>query len=216
MPPKKPEAPKKNRLNEVLFILFGFYFLWLVYVRIQAYVRAGGWELADSLWGRTVAFFVHYVIPGFELLGVVTVILAVSGIVYSLTKLRAIAAEERAIYSQENVEATTVVVPDKNEKWERVIAHINSANSADWKLAIIEADIMLEDLLRAAGYHGDSIGDMLKAVEKSDFLTIEAAWEAHKVRNQVAHQGGDFNLNERDAKRVISLFESVFKEFKII
>ena len=75
---------------------------------------------------------------------------------------------------------------------------------------------MLDELLRAQGYHGDSVGEMLKGVEKSDMLTLDNAWDAHKVRNQIAHAGSDYLLNERDAKRIITLFESVFKEFKII
>ena len=71
---------------------------------------------------------------------------------------------------------------------------------------------MLEELLRTLGYVGESVGEMLKSVEKSEFLTIEDAWEAHKIRNAVAHSGGDFQLNERETKRVVTLFESVFKE----
>ena len=64
--------------------------------------------------------------------------------------------------------------------------------------------------------HGDTIGDKLKAVEKSDFLTIDNAWEAHKARNQIAHDGADFQLNQREAMRIISLYESVFREFQMI
>jgi len=37
------------------------------------------------------------------------------------------------------------------------------------------------------------MGDKLKAVEKSDFNSIELAWEAHKARNMIAHEGSDFH-----------------------
>lgn len=216
MPPKK-EAPKKNHFAEVLLILFGLYFLWMIFNRFQAYLRYIGSGSVNSIWGRVIGFFIRHVVPVVEFLGVVVVVLAVCGIVYSLSKLKKIVAEEKAIYSPEAVSSDVLdKMPEKNAKWERVISHINSTNIADWKLAILEADIMLDDLLTAAGYRGESLGEMLKSVEKSDFTTIEAAWEAHKIRNQIAHQGGDFNLNEREAKRVIALYESVFKEFKII
>ena len=80
----------------------------------------------------------------------------------------------------------------------------------------MEADIMLADILTKMGYQGDSIGEQLKGVEPSDFLTLNDAWEAHKVRNQIAHQGSDFQLNERDAKRIIGLYKKVFSEFYYI
>lgn len=103
-----------------------------------------------------------------------------------------------------------------NPKWERVLKHINSENSSDWKLAILEADIILDEMLDKMGYHGDTMGEKLKQVEPSDFLTLNSAWEAHKIRNQIAHEGADFALSRREADRVIALFKEVFEEFKFI
>ncbi len=106
--------------------------------------------------------------------------------------------------------------PIVNERWESVVKHINSENPNDWKLAILECDIMLGDLLEKIGYHQDSIGEKLKAVEPSDFTNIESAWEAHKIRNAIAHEGTEFAINNREAKRVIGLYEVVFREFEFI
>lgn len=103
-----------------------------------------------------------------------------------------------------------------NKKWERVVAHIESPNESDWKLAILEADIMLDELLDASGYKGETMGEKLKQVDKSDFNTIDLAWEAHKVRNMIAHEGSEFALSEREARRIVGLYEKVFKEFRYI
>lgn len=103
-----------------------------------------------------------------------------------------------------------------NEKWQRVIVHINSENPSDWKLAILECDIMLSEILEKLGYMQESIGEKLKAVEASDMTNIESAWEAHKIRNTIAHEGSEFLINEREAKRVIGLYELVFREFDFI
>ncbi len=104
----------------------------------------------------------------------------------------------------------------ENPKWKLVQEHVNSLDANKWKLAILEADIILNELLDTLNLPGQSIGDKLKAVETSDFTSIEEAWEAHKIRNAIAHQGSDFLLNEREVKRVIGLYEKVFKEFEII
>lgn len=103
-----------------------------------------------------------------------------------------------------------------NQKWHDVIIHINSENPNDWKLAILECDIILGEMLEKMGYMQNSIGEKLKAVEPSDFTNIESAWEAHKIRNSIAHEGSDFAINEREAKRVIGLYEVVFREFDFI
>jgi len=102
-----------------------------------------------------------------------------------------------------------------NKDWDRVMMHVESYNESEWRLAVIEADIMLSELLNTMDLQGDSIGEKLKGVEKSDFTTLDLAWEAHKVRNQIAHDPA-FVLTQREAKRVVGLFEAVFKEFSFI
>ncbi len=104
----------------------------------------------------------------------------------------------------------------ENPKWKLVLEHINSDDPNKWKLAIIEADIMLNELLDTLNLPGDSVGEKLKSVEMADFKSIDEAWEAHKIRNAIAHGGSEFLLNEREAKRVIGLYEQVFDEFELI
>lgn len=106
--------------------------------------------------------------------------------------------------------------PKENERWAHVKALLASAATSDWRQAIIEADIMLEEMLRAIGYDGVTIGDMLKNVDPADFVTLDKAWEAHKVRNQIAHRGMDFRVDRGDAERVIKLYEDVFREFNYL
>ena len=110
----------------------------------------------------------------------------------------------------------TIVESEVNPKWEIVMGHVNSADPHRWKFAILEADIMLDELLDKLNLPGDNIGEKLKAVEPSDFFTIEDAWEAHKIRNAIAHEGSEFLINQREALRVVGLYGKVFKEFKII
>ncbi|MEI6528558.1 MAG: hypothetical protein WCO10_02705 [bacterium] len=114
--------------------------------------------------------------------------------------------------SSKILKATPII----NERWQNVLLHLKSENPNDWKLAILEADVMLGDMMEKQGYMQDSIGEKLKAVEQSDFTSIEAAWEAHKIRNAIAHQGAEFMINKREVERVIGLYEAVFREFNWI
>jgi len=104
----------------------------------------------------------------------------------------------------------------KNDRWDKILQYINSHNESDWRLAILEADNMLDDLTKKLGYQGENLGERLKSVDISVFSTIDYAWEAHKVRNKIAHEGAGYILNHYEAKRVIVLFERVFKDFNFI
>jgi hypothetical protein len=145
----------------------------------------------------------------------VLTLLLLTFIVYVKLRLRQLSKEEKKLFNRE-VSEVIPVEKTLNEKWVKVQNHINSPNPNDWRMAIVEADIMLGEVLEKAGYHGDSIGDQLKSIERSDMLTLDSAWEAHKVRNLIAHEGSNYQLNERDARRTIDLYEKVFREFYYI
>jgi hypothetical protein len=115
----------------------------------------------------------------------------------------------------ERGEAADVSGP-KNERWERVERLMTSTSSSDWRQAVIEADIILDEMLTRMGYEGSSIGDRLKQIEQSDFVTLNKAWEAHKVRNHLAHRGGDYVFPKNEADRVIGMYRQVFSEFYYI
>jgi len=212
MPPRKPEAPKVDVFVEVVVILLIIFFLGLVYIRLQAYLEYTG---GSSLWGAIIAFL-QSIYPFLVGLSIVATLLAIFGIFYNVKQIKKINIEENKIYNPKPELATAVSTAPKNPRWEKIVAQSNSANPSDWAQAIIDADSMLADLLVAQNYHGDGVGEMLKAVDKTDFLTLDAAWDAHKVRNQIAHPTPDFDLTARETQRVIALFASVFREFEII
>jgi hypothetical protein len=212
---KKPEG--RNIQTELIYLLAGLFLLSIIITRLEDALRGGGLSLIGIVWLKITSFFFAYIAPILKLISALVSAAAVYGIFKVMSHFNVLLAEEKELYGSKIIHGDYEESPqEKNGRWERIIELINSANSSDWRLAIIEADVMLEDLLNSMGYHGESIGEMLKAVEVSDFLTLDAAWEAHKVRNKIAHSGSEFALNEREAKRVIALFESVFREFKII
>lgn len=104
----------------------------------------------------------------------------------------------------------------KNERWKKVLDYLFSVNENDWKLAIIEADSMLFDLLTQMGFKGESIGDKLKEANEASFRNINFAWEVHNIRNKIAHEGSSFGFSLHEAKRVIALYEQIFQEFGFI
>lgn len=110
-------------------------------------------------------------------------------------------------------EAFNSTVTDGVKRWEMVNRYMSENISDMWKLGIIEADSILDDALKNAGYMGASMGDRLKS---ANFRSIDMAWDAHKIRNKIAHEGLRFELGEREAKRIFIMYETVLKDLKVI
>jgi hypothetical protein len=104
----------------------------------------------------------------------------------------------------------------KQDQWNEVLKLLGSENPADWRLAILEADAILDELLSALNIVGETVGERLKNADPTSFRSLNDAWEGHKVRNRIAHEGLNFSLAKREARVTIEHFEKVFKEFKLI
>jgi len=103
----------------------------------------------------------------------------------------------------------------KSNRLQDVRTHSESSNPNDWKLAIIEADIILDDILKKQGYAGNSLGERLKSIAPTQLESLQDAWEAHKVRNKIAHEGADFILTQRLAQETLTKYQRVFTEFGV-
>jgi hypothetical protein len=104
----------------------------------------------------------------------------------------------------------------KNERWGKTLDYLFSQHGSDWKLAIIEADSMLEDLLDQMGFKGENLGEKLKSANQDNFPQLSTAWEVHTVRNKIAHEGLAFELSQHEAKRIIALYEQIFHAYGFI
>ena len=98
-------------------------------------------------------------------------------------------------------------------KFAVIQGYMSSQSEALWRIGIMEADNLLLEILSEKGYSGEGVGEKLK---DASFKTVDLAWDAHKIRNRIAHEGSDFQLTEREAKRAFTLFESVFRDLKAI
>ena len=101
-----------------------------------------------------------------------------------------------------------------NQRWQDVEMHVASERPNDWKLAIIEADIMLGDALKERGYAGLSIGEQLKSMSPAQFTSLQDAWDAHRIRNRIAHEGADFVLTQSLAREAIVKYERALRELR--
>ncbi len=130
-----------------------------------------------------------------------------AGIVNIIEKEREISAEEKKRLIQ--------IEERKNwfkDRWNIIVGYMEGKEEALWRIGILEADNLLDELLIDRGYQGLTMSDKLK---QANFNTIDLAWNAHKMRNRIAHDGSKFILTDRMARNTLELYRSVFNEFKI-
>ena len=71
------------------------------------------------------------------------------------------------------------------ERWKEL--QKNCATRKTWPLAIIDADNLLNDALKASGYKGKTTGERMVAAQRQ-FTSNDSVWFAHKLRNRIVHE----------------------------
>lgn len=163
-------------------------------------------------------------------LATVSVIALITFILYTLVRLYEIHQEEikktKLVAAPNTLPSSVVPSMDSggavmsasitNETWKHIREELLSDNNSDWKLAVIEADIYMDKVLDDHGFHGDTTSDKLKQVTADKLPSISIAWEVHKVRNRIAHEGSSFVLTLPEARRMLTFYEMIFTDLRVI
>ena len=134
------------------------------------------------------------------------------GIFYAIYKAEQIHKSAHAFIKPKRVPE------DKNknlEEWQDILKRGASLDENERKFAIIAADTLIEKILGLAGYLGENLGERLKKIEPSDLDSLNNLWEAHKIRNRIAHEA-DYRLSKEDAETALKNFESALRELEYI
>jgi len=100
-------------------------------------------------------------------------------------------------------------------KWQKVRSRLESTNEAEYKLAVIEADGILNDILLRMGFRGETLGDRLKSLTTGIIPNLEDVSKAHQTRNNVVHDP-DFRLTLEEAQRTLEIYEVAFRNLDLI
>lgn len=99
-------------------------------------------------------------------------------------------------------------------RWREIEAMLHGPGDMSLKLAVLEADKLLDHSLKALSFPGSTMGDRLRFAEYK-YPELRKVWWAHKVRNQLAHEAS-YRLDRGVAKKAIAEFERALKRLGAI
>ena len=83
-------------------------------------------------------------------------------------------------------------------------------DKATWPLAVIDADKLLDDVLKKSKYKGKTMGERLVAAQR-DITDNDDVWYGHKLRNRLVHEN-NVKLTERMVKDALLGIRAALKD----
>jgi hypothetical protein len=220
---KKPAAPSpaSSEAEYVFFAVIGVIILFIIIPSVLKYFGFGDvkYSVPENLESKATHAFGSFM-EVFTSISIFVSLIIFMGIIYAKFKYKEVIEAFKASQSKreevESIDPSQFQSVGPDPRWQEIERHMATNSQAEWRVAIIESDIILFDMLEQMGYVGDTVAEKLKTVDKVNFATLDDAWRAHKIRNIIAHEGANYELSREEADRTIRLFKKVFEEFYFI
>ena len=99
-------------------------------------------------------------------------------------------------------------------RWLAVEQSLVRGSESSYHLAVLNADKLVDQAMRDLGYGGKTMGDRLK-LAKDRFSNRDSIWEAHKLRNRIAHES-DAKVGFDHARKALAGFKRALKDLGAI
>ena len=102
-----------------------------------------------------------------------------------------------------------------SKKWKKIINRLELGTESEAKLAVIEADDLLNEILEKMGYSGESLGEKLKQLKKTILPNLDEVLEVHKIKSDIVHDPS-FRLSFDQAKKLLEVYERALSKLEAL
>ena len=100
---------------------------------------------------------------------------------------------------------------EMQKQWDKIKKRTESGNESDYKLAIIDADDFLAEVLDNRGYDEEDFENNIKKAGRLIAPILNDVLKAHEIRNSIVYNP-DYKLSIDLAKRILDTYESAAEE----
>jgi hypothetical protein len=120
-------------------------------------------------------------------------------------------------YLEEITEFTTYRpfgIKESLMQWNRISKRLETGEESEYRLAVIEAETLLDKALAKLGYKGDNFIQKLEQLDKTILPNIKDVYKAHEIRNSIVHNP-DYKLTLDKTKEVLAIYERAARDSEI-
>ena len=101
--------------------------------------------------------------------------------------------------------------PKMRRRWQKIMQRLDADDEAEYKLAIIEADTLLDEMLKKMRLAGNNVDERLEKVTLFMLTSVEELKVAHRTRSSIVYDV-DYRLSLQEARRVLLAYQKAFEQ----
>ncbi len=119
---------------------------------------------------------------------------------------------------EKTIKGTTMPIASRKrmrKMWDKIEERLETGSLSQYKVAILEADNLVDEILLKIGYQGNNMGERLENVDSKQIEEFDDLKKAHQIRNKIIYDK-NFVINKQEAQKAINPYREFLENFEII
>ncbi len=99
--------------------------------------------------------------------------------------------------------------------WSKIERRLETDDPSQFKLAVLEADNLADEIMIKIGYAGKNMSERLEELKRQNVDNFDDLTEAHQIRNKIIRDK-NFVLIKQDAQKILQSYRKFLEDFEII
>jgi hypothetical protein len=108
-----------------------------------------------------------------------------------------------------------IEIEEFKKEWLKIKKRLESGIEAELKLALIEADSLVEEVLDKKGYKGKDFEERVRGLIPEFLIDLEEILKVHQLRDDII-EDPTLKIDPREIQKAISVYEKILRELDAI
>jgi len=102
--------------------------------------------------------------------------------------------------------------PSKSKKqWQAIEELLLENYSSSWKLAVVKADALIENLLKQLGFKGKNLEELINSLKLRGYQNLNLLEGAHTVSKEIL-ANRDYSISQKEAQSIVEIYKKFWQE----
>jgi len=133
------------------------------------------------------------------------------GIIYYFRKLKIFSHWRERWRRKWGLSSLSDLFSRSNKQWKKTESLLEEPYQASWKLAVLQAEGIVERTLKQIGFQGNNFSQQIQELQKQGYRHLDILSELHQKKEKIL-KDKNFSLSLAQAKETVAVYKAFWKE----
>lgn len=147
----------------------------------------------------------------FKIISLISIPFLLWGIIHYARKLKILPKKIEQIKAWFGLNEVFETPSKSKKQWQAIEELLLENYSSSWKLAVVKADALIENLLKQLGFKGNNLEELINSLKLRGYQNLNLLEGAHAVSKEIL-ANRDYSINQKEAQSIVEIYKKFWQE----